>query len=239
MSLLDARSREYLRAVVHDVVCGVSPGARVAGSWRHGDFHASSSTCPTESDLDLVAANPHLICPADITAELGRREPRLRGVSVSVHPPDSFDGLRLEDGYFLNISEFVAKMRNGRFGESRRADYLRAKVCLLLCRLSDEERYGDVASRLGTKHARMALSVKLGLQRRFDVASANALLAHARSPDARALAQGVLSVDGTGAEPLVWRALADRATVPAWLRRHQAIKLGMPDGSWTSAPHSA
>lgn len=204
--------------------------AVLTGSWQRGDFHLSIETGVSFSDIDLVATRAIHEWP-DITAVIQDDIRPLGVAKVSIHPPSSFDGLSLHDGFVLNLAEYVYAMLRSRGLDQ--GDYGRAKLALRLCRASDGETMTDTARRIGTDEALQALLVKLGYALRLEKHVAVDLVGSQCRGGVeirRLAAQLIGCVRGVDAIDLIDR-LQKCTSLPLWLRKYQAAKLNRASNS--------
>jgi hypothetical protein len=216
-------SRREMSSRVKDAVQH-HPLTELAGSWARGEFHLCKQSGHSLSDVDIVC-----IAPSDqwlaIRQAVERDLRPFEATKVSIHPPASFVGLLLQDGYMLNISEYVCSQYFAAGSEAR--SYYRAKLVLRLCRFSDVESLSDTAQRLGSAVAMQALRVKLGLSHHFSRNAAEELLASQPnlSPARRSLAFRVLHRVRREEVVDVALGLERCSSMPEWLRTYQHAKL--------------
>jgi hypothetical protein len=141
------QARHEAQAAVHQAVAEGWPNACVRGSWYHGDFHLGDGE--SHSDLDLYEPSLSLQQEAKLVVD-GIGKP----LRVS-RQPDDYRALLTMDEARLFASLLL-------LAEPCDIGYVRAKVALLILRERPSERYGDVARRMGTRGARLALATKLG-----------------------------------------------------------------------------
>ncbi|MGH9904341.1 MAG: hypothetical protein ACRD8U_02015 [Pyrinomonadaceae bacterium] len=161
----------------------------IRGSWKYDDFHLSRDGTQTRSDLDLVVEGASQDLRTEyktaIQLDLEEKRPPLR---VSIHAADSLLTMNLDDSFFLNIGEFIAKTNRLKPGEPA-YDYTLAKISLLLLRRFPQERYVDVSSRAATPEVEMALGVKLGYFCAFSNGAAATLLSCSQHSTVRLFVQ--------------------------------------------------
>lgn len=198
--------------------------SQLVGSWASGEFHLCKYNGGSLSDVDIVSTAP----PDERVAIRHAVETHLhpfKVAKISIHPPASFLGLTLQDGYVLNLSEYVHAQHSATGSEAR--SYHRAKLALRLCRLSDSESLSETACRIGSAVSICALQVKLGVRCGFSADEAEELLTSQPdlAPSLRSLAFRVLR--GVTGEAVAEVALGlDRCpSLPRWLRTHQRAKL--------------
>ena len=136
------------------------------GSWLHGDFHLLADGM-SYSDIDFIYTGER---SADIPATLALMSLHLeKSISVapkiSIHPTDTFASVSLADQRFLARGEFLILEFSG-IDDAQRSAHV-SKVALSIMRAHAEERYCEVAHRLGGYFARVAAS-KLGVTRDVD-----------------------------------------------------------------------
>lgn len=196
----------------------------LAGSWQRGDFHLSHATSVSFSDLDLITEHPVISLDAvrdNIIADILP----MQITKISIHPQSSFSGLSLQDGFILNIAEYVCSLLAPSAPEYK--DYSRAKFALRLCRLSDDECMADTVLRLGSETARRALRVKLGYSQMFDKEAAGALVATHCRADAECRRVALRLLDCVRSDDVVdlLRQLQRCTSMSNWLREYQSAKL--------------
>jgi hypothetical protein len=124
-------------------------GAELRGSWRWGDFHLDERSGRSCSDLDLLGRRP------PIERHVATPSGRLR---VAVHAVDyePMISIRVSCSFAL-VNLASARLTPG-------VDpYILAKCQLMLARESVDERYADVAVRIGGATGAGLLARKLGI----------------------------------------------------------------------------
>lgn len=215
----DARARLH-RGLV-DAVAACGPEYAIRGSWRWNDFHMTTR-CPvvSYSDLDLVLDG----CGEQDRhrrAAVVRRAVLLatgHDIRVSVQPKDHHAALTLPDSRFLVLGEYLRHGREHPAGSPKR-DYLLAKSALGLLRARPEERYPQIASRLGTPYAAAAAAVKLGDRSALGAHTTQALLSTGVGIPEAALLIRLAPADTIDTQVYDdWLDdLASRQSIPPWL----------------------
>lgn len=124
-------------------------GGQVRGSWRWGDFHLDERSGWSCSDLDLHGGTPPL--DGHVDSPLGR-------LRVSVHAVD------YEPMISPRVSFSFALVNLAAARLAPEADpYVLGKCQLMLARASVDERYADVACRVGGPAGAWLLARKLGI----------------------------------------------------------------------------
>lgn len=124
-------------------------GGQVRGSWRWGDFHLDERSGWSCSDIDLLGG----LSPVDghVDSPVGR-------VRVAAHAVD------YEPMISARVSFSFALVNLAAARLAREADpYVLGKCQLMLARASVDERYADVACRVGGPAGAWLLARKLGI----------------------------------------------------------------------------
>jgi hypothetical protein len=206
------------------------------GSWASGEFHLSRGEGFSLSDVDLIAVRPEgprLLPTVQASME------RLGLPKVSCHPPGSFGGLSLLDGFWLDVTQFAVEIGAEPVlpvSQEVSQAYATAKLALRLARVSAHECLADVARRLSSREANAAMAVKLGLRQEFSARRGLSLIRRhaAGNRYLRAVAEECLGTSGPDLVKLR-QALCACATVPLWLLQYQLAKLDCLKGGHASA----
>lgn len=172
---LDLELRQAHRQFVLDTLAQNHLLQALRGSWKYGDFHLHHAGGFSLSDLDLVVPGVSPTSRRMIQSKLQKDLAPFFPLKVSIHPADSLLKMNLADSFVLNIGEFIAKTRMVKTVDTS-YDHTLAKISLLLLRSYPEERYPEVACRIGTPEALSALAVKLGAEAKFSSDTAGLLL---------------------------------------------------------------
>lgn len=224
---LDFELRQEHRQFVLDTLAQNDLLPALRGSWRYGDFHLSRVDGFSLSDLDLVIPGLSPASRKMIQYKLQKDLARLFPLKVSIHSADSLLTMSLADSFILNIGEFIAKTRMVKIGDAS-YDHTVAKISLLLLRTYPEERYSEVACRIGTLEALSALAVKLGGETKFSSDAATQLL---KSPSAASsialefLERCVLEPAGEDFVKSLRNRLNLCASIQPWLRQYLIRKM--------------
>lgn len=195
------------------------------GSWKYNDFHFDSVDESTRSDLDLVVDGMSSVKRLELEATLQMDFADNFALRVSIHGADSLLKMSLADSFMLNTGEFIAKTQKLEVG-SPDYDYTLAKIVLLLLRTSPEERYNDVANRIGTPEVRLALDVKLGLDSAFPTEKALLLLCSSEHAIAREfIEECVLTVPSPNFVDTVRCHIRRCHTIAPWLQEYLINKI--------------
>jgi hypothetical protein len=216
-----AERRAELHRYILEVVRTHAPECSVRGSFRYGDFHLEPATASLRSDLDLLGPGLGERDRERTAAALGAALATGPGVRlrVSIHPHDGFAPLSPADLRLMSIGEYLRHDADGGYPR----DYLLAKVCLLLARSTQAERYLETALRVRTPQALAAGRVKVGEARTFPEASARALLAGVDRPEAALFAAECLGRSpGAAFRRDYARRLRQRTGIDPWLRNYVA-----------------
>jgi hypothetical protein len=144
---LAARRAEALDSVL-EATGGL--GCDLRGSWRWGDFHLDERSGRSCSDVDLWCPAPGLV-PATVAVRAGV-------LRAGAHSVDYEASLTLDASLcFALVNLATARLRY------EDDPYLLAKCRLMLARRRVDERYADVAARIGGSVGAGALAMKLGI----------------------------------------------------------------------------
>lgn len=221
--------RANLAAVVRETVSAAATSARpqLRGSFSHDDFHLAAAGTMTMSDVDLVVEDMGKGKRDHLTAQIAEAIRAATGLSmpVSAHPRDTFRPLSRPDASFLAIGEFLRHIDECAQDSVRRS-FIYAKICLLILRERQQERYVETAMRISTQEAKLAARVKLGIAEDFPLGSAVTLLKTSPSAEANLFAEQCVNryPDGQFREWYV-RSLRARRTIDSWLRNYVANKI--------------
>lgn len=195
------------------------------GSWKYNDFHFDQVGKSTRSDLDLVVEWLSLVKRQELTTTVQNDFADKFTLRVSIHGADSLLKMSLADSFILNTGEFIAKTKKLEVG-SPNYDYTLAKIVLLLLRISPEERYGDVAKRIGTPEAHQALGVKIGSYSIFSIDQALTLLYSSERTIAHEFAeQCVLTVPNQQIVETICCRVRNCRTIAPWLQQYLIQKI--------------
>jgi hypothetical protein len=221
--------RAHLAGAVHDTVMAVSYPVRpvLRGSFCHSDFHLLTTGAATMSDVDLIIEGMDKHDRDDLANRISLALRATTGLTlnVSAHPRDTFYPLSRSDASFLAIGEFIRHI-DEYVADSIAASFLYAKICLLVLRKQQAERYVNTGARIGTSEATRAVMVKLGLVQEFPVDAMLALLRTARSEEASLFARYCVEryPDKAFREWYV-RSLRCRTRIDSWLRNYVADRV--------------
>jgi len=181
----------------------------------------------TMSDVDLVVEDMDKSGRDSLTQQIAEAIRSLTGLSmpVSAHPRDTFRPLSRPDASFLAIGEFLRHIDECAHDSVRRS-FIYAKICLLILRERQQERYVETAMRIDTQEAKLAARVKLGIAEDFSTESASALLKTSPCAEASLFAEQCVTryPDRQFREWYV-RSLRARRTIDSWLRNYVADKI--------------
>lgn len=218
--------RAYLEAAVHDTVMAASYPVQpvIRGSFHYSDFHLLTAGTASMSDVNLVVEGMEKSDRDDLVVRVARTLSATTGLAlkVSAHPRETFHRLSRSDASFLAIGEFIRHI-DEYSSESISASFIYAKICLLVLRESQSERYVNTGARIGTSEARLAVMVKLGLAQDFPMDAILTLLRTVPSQEAGLLAHHCVEhyPDRAFREWYV-RSLRSRTTIDSWLRNYVA-----------------
>ena len=210
--------------VIHVLeILGLSDAVR--GSWKYGDFHLSQDGSSTQSDLDLVVQHATNDEKSAISSSIHTLLSPTLDVRVSVHAADSLLAMDLKDSFVLNMGEFLSKVA-GQTEHPESRDYVMAKIVLLLLRCNPAERYSQVAARLGTPDAILAIRVKLGVRVKLPRSAALRLVANSDHPVVAEFQRTCVRQDNwVDAASYVRSNIGNCPTIADWLRNYLLSKL--------------
>jgi len=148
------------------------------GSWEADDFHLSLEGNISYSDIDIFIKGIDGIRRDILVQKISHDLARCfdNPIAVSIHSLNSLYQMNIFDAQMLGIAEYIAQYRRLKTNPFYSKGYIDAKFTLLLLRNSFDERYQDVAKRIGTLEAERAIDVKLGKEKTFPHEYAKSLI---------------------------------------------------------------
>lgn len=146
----------------------------IKGSFLEGDFHFIHEKKITFSDIDLMIVK--CLNPKEKAESISKAIFEISGVlvPVSIHTKNSLTKLSLKESQELALLECIYQINRRDFKESLiYRTYIFSKFSLLISRISVDEIYKEVVSRLNSKDATIWYDIKLGRTSNLDVQNVN------------------------------------------------------------------
>jgi len=198
------------------------------GSWKANDFHLSIEGNTSYSDVDILIKGIDEIKRKALMEKINHdfSEYFDNPISVSIHSGNSLYQMNIFDAHILGVAEYIAQYRKIQINSFCSKDYIDAKFTLLLLRKSFDERYQDIAEKIGTIEAKRALDVKLGKKRKFPYEYAKSLIHKFGTPTAvQFLNNCLLNKPNDDTAKSILSQLSRCKTIDQWLYNHLVNKI--------------
>jgi len=134
----------------------------IRGSFVKDDFHFIQKHQTTFSDIDLfIKDHPDPTKQSLIISKDIFQDTKL-SIPVSIHTQEHLSKLSISQSQDLALLECIYQAKTKRFENPTYITYIFCKFALLISRTYTKETYGEIATRLNTKDAKIWYDVKRG-----------------------------------------------------------------------------